>query len=148
MGLRFTIHRTDNQTMAGQPTKYKPEYCDRIVEIMSEGHSVAGFARELKVARCTIYQWAKDHPEFADALRVATDASLAWWEDRQRNASVGEIPANASVMNFAMRNRFKRDYADNNNVVISGGDSPLEVDHNHTVEFIVPEGYEAPSEGI
>lgn len=80
---------------AGRPTKYSPEIIDKVYEYFgveaytkkvkqvptSSGRvaeieyeracdipSIAGFAAENWVGKSTIYDWAKKHPEFSDAL--------------------------------------------------------------------------------
>lgn len=110
----------------GRPSKYKPEYCDLVVEHMEKGLSFEAFAAVIKVNRDTIYEWEKVHPEFAEAKKNASDANLLFWEklgiDHILNISesFGEgfsksKSLNASVWIFNMKNRFKwRDSTDVN----------------------------------
>lgn len=65
--------------MAGRPTKYTPEMCDRIIEAGKEGQSIAEMAATLDVAIQTVYNWAEEHPAFLDAFTRAQDASEAYW---------------------------------------------------------------------
>lgn len=91
----------------GRPTKYRPEYAEQAIrQIGDEGQSITQFARNLRVARQTIYQWAEDHPEFYDALTCARDWSEAYWEDRMREFMTSR-DANAPLIKLYLANRFK-----------------------------------------
>lgn len=84
--------------MAGQPTKYKSEYCEEIIEFFSldpweqkivesiskQGEKVsivtnvpcqlptmAKFAVDRDVCRETVCEWQRVHPEFSDAVKKA-----------------------------------------------------------------------------
>lgn len=61
----------------GRPTKYNEDMLDKALDylenFMSYGDAVpshAGLACELNVNKQTIYNWAKDHPEFFDTLEA------------------------------------------------------------------------------
>ena len=55
----------------GRPTKFKPEYCEAIVEFMGQGYSKTAFAGSIGVSRDTILEWAKGYPEFSGAARAS-----------------------------------------------------------------------------
>lgn len=77
----------------GRPTTYKPEYCELIIkhfdkepftssydEASGKTHrnaillpTLTNFARSIGVARSSIYEWAKEHPEFSDAIKIAQE---------------------------------------------------------------------------
>lgn len=84
----------------GQPTKYKPEYCQQLIDYFSidptkitEDETVSsadgdkliarrmpqrmpwleGFARKIGVHRNTLRDWCDLHPEFAEAYETAKD---------------------------------------------------------------------------
>jgi len=71
----------------GRPSSYKPEYCQQMLEFFDRYYtqkkngkteavdfpSVAGFARKIKVAKSTLYEWAKHHPEFSNVLSQCKD---------------------------------------------------------------------------
>lgn len=54
----------------GRPSKYKPEYCEQLIEHMSNGYSFESFAADLSVSKDTLYEWSKVYPEFSDAHAV------------------------------------------------------------------------------
>lgn len=91
----------------GRPTKYKPEYPQVALEyIGTQGKSIVQLARHLEVSRDTIYQWAKDHQDFSDALSQARDWSEAYWEEK----FVGFMTdrnTNAPLVKLYFANRFK-----------------------------------------
>jgi hypothetical protein len=74
----------------GRPTKYKPEYCERLVAYFKRSPyrevtlangstqnvpnvfpTMARFADELDVARDTLIEWAAVHPDFSEAYKRA-----------------------------------------------------------------------------
>lgn len=105
----------------GQPTKYKPEYCEAVLEMGKEGYSKAEMALELGHPYSTIDNWTKAHPEFLEAIKMAVEISQGWWERKGRQMAVGEIEGgNPTTYIFNMKNRFREDWRDKH-----------EVDHNN-----------------
>lgn len=92
---------------AGQPTKYRPEYCEEIVEWMAKGKSLTSFAVKIKVTRETVYEWGRVHPEFSDALEKARSSRLSHFEDIGYAGMMGEIKGfNPTVWIFSMKAYF------------------------------------------
>ncbi len=77
----------------GRPTLYKPEYCQMLVDHMEQGLSFESFGAICNASRATLYNWAKEHPEFLDAQEVGKRKLLYFWELVARNVSMGVIPA-------------------------------------------------------
>ena len=65
---------------AGAPSKYKPEYCQAVIDDMSQGYSLTAFAGGIGVDRRTITEWCDVHPEFSLAVTRAKAARLRNWE--------------------------------------------------------------------
>ncbi len=107
---------------AGQPTKYKPEYCEMLIDHMSQGLSFESFAGKVRVDRDTIYAWVEANPQFSDAKKVGTQLGLLFWEQLGNSGAAGNLPGfNAASFCFNMKNRYKwRDRQD-----ITSGDKPL-----------------------
>jgi transposase len=82
------------------PSKFKPEYCQRIVSFMAKGFSLTAFAGEIGVARETIYAWENNHAEFGDAVKRARAARVLYWEKRLIKAERAE----ATPIIFALKN--------------------------------------------
>lgn len=130
-----------------RPTKFKPEYCELVINTMAEGKSLAAAAAQLRVARSTFYEWAKNHPEMAEAVAIGKDLSLAYWEQLAHDTATGESNGNASVLNFQMKNRFRNDYTDSQDLRLSGGEDPIKSESMHTIQFVLPDGAQADSPG-
>lgn len=63
----------DTQAAAkvGRPSKYKPVYCDEVINTMATGLSLTAFAGDIGVSRETVNNWQHEHPEFLDAVKTA-----------------------------------------------------------------------------
>ena len=113
----------------GRPSKYKPEYCERIVEMARQtGAGPAEYAAEFDVDRVTMYDWAKAHPEFSTALSRAKVQEQAWWERAGRSGMVAER-FNALVWKTSVQARFRDDYTERTQTEVSGRNGgPVQVE--------------------
>lgn len=89
----------------GRPSKYDPEFCDKVIELMYEGHSITEVAYLLKVAKSTIYEWADKHEEFSNAIKKGVDFSEGWWMLEGKNA-LRDKDFSATLFYMNMKNRF------------------------------------------
>lgn len=90
----------------GRPTKYKKEYCDRLIEHMKLGMSYESFAAELRVTRDCLYKWEKSHPDFLYAKKIGKELMLSYFEKMGIHAMSGKIKNfNASTYIFTMKNK-------------------------------------------
>ena len=97
----------------GRPTKYRPEFCDIVIDCGKEGKGRAEIAAALGISRETLNQWAKSKSLFSDALKRAYDEALAWWEGQGREATFGKHEGyNSTSYIFQMKNRFKDEWRD------------------------------------
>ena len=53
----------------GRPTKYKPEYCQMLIEHMAEGYPFETFAALIGTHRATLYNWVDSNVDFFDARK-------------------------------------------------------------------------------
>ena len=90
---------------AGRPTKYKKEYCRRIVDAMSQGKSVLQFCAEQGVSKSSVYLWAQQHNEFSDALSRGKELGEAYWEGELQKMMYSR-EANAPLVKLYFANRF------------------------------------------
>lgn len=93
----------------GRPTKYNPEYCEQIVEFMSQGASQVEFAAYIGVAKQTIHEWTQVHPEFSAARDMAMAKCEAWWAKKGREHLINIYQGdnlNTSNYQFHMKARF------------------------------------------
>ena len=88
----------------GRPTKYKSEYCEKVVELMSKGMSKNEVAANLGVDQVTLYNWADKHIPFFKAIKRGEQLSLAWWESEGRR-SLREKEFNHVLWYMNMKNR-------------------------------------------
>jgi transposase len=70
----------------GRPSLYKPEYCDRVIELGEQGCWLNEMAADLDVDRVTLLDWENAHEEFATALARAKVKANAWFEAKGRNS--------------------------------------------------------------
>lgn len=102
---------------AGQPTKYRPEYCDMLLTHMEDGLSFEAFAATLRVSKQTLYRWIDAHAEFSDAKKIGDMLSLKYWEKVGKDGLYNETikgddgltvtkSINATIWIFNMKNRF------------------------------------------
>lgn len=93
----------------GRPTKYKPEYCQMVVDHMAEGASLTSFAAEIDVARSTINEWIDANPDFSEAVKRAKAKCAAWWERVGRSGAQGG-DVNPTLVIFGLKNMAADDW--------------------------------------
>lgn len=102
---------------AGRPSLYKPEYCQQLLDHMTNGLSFEAFAGVIGVTRGTLYNWVEEHEDFAEAKAVALEKARLFWEklgiDNALNVSESwhmggskSKSLNATIWIFNMKNRF------------------------------------------
>lgn len=89
---------------AGRPSSYRVEFCQRIVELMSEGRSLDGCAAILGVNPDSLYTWQKLHNQFSEAVKAGRAAAITFWETRLLDIAQGGS-GNAQAIQWALRNR-------------------------------------------
>lgn len=106
----------------GRPSSYKPEYCERIVELGKQGMSVVEMACEIGVSRATLEtNWPAAHPEFLEAFTRAREESQAWWEKAGRVGMAGKN-IDAAIWSRSMAARFPNDWRETKRNEHSGPD--------------------------
>ena len=88
-------------------TKYKPEYCLKVIELMSQGASKQELLLEMdsRPTLLTLSYWAREHPEFKKALDIGQALSEAWWM-REGRRNIYNKDFNAVLYMMQMMNRF------------------------------------------
>lgn len=116
---------------AGRPSKYDPKFCQKIIEVGEAGGSKTEMASACGVLLETMNSWVDVHEAFANAMKIAVQASQTWWEEKGRQATFGGQPGfNATSFIFQMKNRFGHDYQDVHKV-----DAQQTINHNHTLKI-------------
>ena len=115
----------------GQPTKYKEEYCEKLIQHMKHGYSFESFAATIDVHRDTLYEWCKVHESFSDAKKIAKDKSLLFFEQVGIAGMTGKLKGfNVAAWIYTLKNRHSDLYTDN--IALTSGDKPFVL--NYTVE--------------
>lgn len=116
----------------GRPSKYDPVYCQLLVDHMTQGLSLESFAAVIDVSRETLYEWQRVHPEFSDTVKAAKDKCLIFWERQgieglystteydEKGKPSSSKSINASVWIFNMKNRFRDQWHDKQQIEHSG----------------------------
>lgn len=91
----------------GRPTKYREEYCQKLIDHMAGGFSYESFGAVIDCAEQTYRNWEEKHPEFLEAKKVAFDKSRLFWEKIGMDLAQGKLPGgNSTAWIFNMKNRF------------------------------------------
>jgi len=117
----------------GRPTKYRPAFCDKIIEAGKIGCSRARFAVLCGISIDTLYQWAKEIPELSEALTLASAYSQDWWEEQGRKGAWDDKESGHylnSSYTKQMAARFPKDWRENKQLELSG-----EIKTETTVKF-------------
>jgi hypothetical protein len=98
---RVMAHKQPRYESRGQPTKYKPEYCEALIDYMAKGFTLTAFAGSIRVSRETVYAWMSEHSDFSDAATRGKAAASNAWEARMMEA---KRSAEAATSIFALKN--------------------------------------------
>jgi hypothetical protein len=67
----------------GQPTKYKPELCEQLIQTAETSHlhnfSIAGFCQQIGISDRLYYTFTSKYPEFREAHQRAMTIMKARW---------------------------------------------------------------------
>lgn len=93
--------------------KFKPEYCEKLIEMGKQGKSRSQFCSAISICQDTFYGWLKMFKEFHQAYQLFKIHSRAWWEQQgQENliqvydAEGGGIKFDTSMWKFTVGGRF------------------------------------------
>lgn len=103
---------------AGRPTKYTPEIGQHLLDLMAQGFSITAAAGSLKISRETVYAWAKEKPEFSDALKSGRAARVYKLEQDLLSADAGPVVTSRI---FALKNADAHEWREKQEVEHSGG---------------------------
>jgi len=125
----------DTPKKIGRPSKYDPALCDKVVELGRQGKSVEQISSALGFHYKTLLYWSETHPEFLEAMELAKQYEMAYWEDLASQYIV-EAPQsaklNTGLWSRSMAARFPAKYRENSKVEVTGkNDKPIQVDVLH-----------------
>lgn len=108
----------------GRPSKYDPAYCEQVLSYMGQGYSLTAFAGSIRVARDTVYEWEREHPDFSDAVKAARGARVATLEEGLLKSD--QLSPQVTARIFALKNACPDEWRDKHE--ISGPDGgPIQV---------------------
>lgn len=89
----------------GAPTKYKPEYIQKLIDFLAQGYPFEAFAGEINVNPDTVYEWAKVHKDFSDAKKMGRSKGLKAFCDIGKAGTLGKVKNfNATPWVFMLKN--------------------------------------------
>ena len=86
-------------------TKYNPEMCKKVIELMREGASLCEVAAKLEICEDEIHEWKEQISEFSEALKKGKLLSQVWWE-KQGRLNLTNKNFNYTLWYANMKNRF------------------------------------------
>ena len=105
--------------------KYNRQYCEKYIELASQGLQEEEIGYQLKLDPRLFAQWANNYKEFAEAREIGRKYREAYYHAAYRKGMFGDIKINAPLMIFKAKNVLgMRDRIEN---IVSGGDSPLKI---------------------
>lgn len=99
----------------GPKEKYKPEFCNNIADVASQGGHIPAMMLSIGVkSKDTWYRWQREHSEFKEAVEYAELISQAYYEKLGLDACKGLIPNfSASTYAIIVNNKFSKEYKRN-----------------------------------
>ena len=114
---------------------FKPEMCDRMIELGKEGASQKMMFADLGINKSVAETWKKNHEEFADALATAVTHSQAYWE-REILANVNNKAFNSRLAEIALRGQFQEDYRETRDTKVDAK-VEVKVDFNKEIANLI-----------
>ena len=132
---------TTEKRPVGRPSLYDAKYCEEVVALGKLGKSSEAIGAILGVGTATLYRWRDEFPEFREALELAKEFELHWWEDIAQTHMIENKESdkiNASIWSRSMAARFPKKYRESVKQEITGADgAPLL--SGIQVSFVKPE---------
>lgn len=118
----------------GRPSGYKPEYCDKVIEMGKNGASKVDIADALDTTVRTLYNWMEANPDFLHAMERAEQKAEIWWAEQGKKA-LWTPGFNTAAWSRAMSARFPKTWRENKNVELSGKENgaPISMDVTTTL---------------
>lgn len=106
---------------SGRDTKYKPEFCEEVMELGRLGYSKTQIAAHFVVCRGTLDNWASTHEDFLTALaRSEVLAEAYWTEYGMSRLATKEFQGPTWVK--TMQARFRQNWTENKTLALTGAD--------------------------
>lgn len=89
----------------GRPTKYKPEYCEQLIEHMAAGNSFWSFAGKVRVSFETLDNWTKQNEDFMEAKKVGLGLLLTFDENLAKAGTAGLLERRAKTVRRTIKHK-------------------------------------------
>ena len=113
---------------AGRHSTYQSYRCRELLEHMRTGMSRLEAAHKMGLWDGTLKKWARDFPEFAEAMERGRELEEAWWREKGR-ANVDNNKFNHGLYIYMTANKFGWSRTDKLQIQQSG---ELKHEHTHT----------------
>ncbi len=80
-GQTTTVYK-DYEKPFGRPTTYTPKRADELLEIMRQGYSISATAVKMDIDPAKLYDWVKQHKDFAKAFARGKELQKLFYEDK------------------------------------------------------------------
>lgn len=90
------------QTKVGRPSKYKKEYCQKIIESGKRGETLVHFACDIGVSKDTINEWATKHEDFSDALKLCKQHNEKYWLNLAASRAEGKHQGSDTIIRYML----------------------------------------------
>lgn len=79
----------------GRPPKYDKNFHPQdFIEQSKKGKSKTVIAASWDISRETLYEWARTHQDFSDAVKKGNGYLHAWWEELGTKAMLNQLTVN------------------------------------------------------
>lgn len=116
-------------------SKFKPEMCERMIEMGKQGASQKMIWSDLGISKNTAESLKKNTPEFAEALDMALVHAQAFWE-RELLANVDNKGYNSRLAEIALRGQFQQDYRETRDTKVDLK-AEVKIDFNKEVQDLI-----------
>ena len=115
----------ENPEPGGRPTKYKPEFCEQIIELGKQGKLPVQVAVAFGVSKSTLHNWLDQFPEFLDAFTEYKAICEDWFVNLNIEHATEDRAGNAGSAKFLLMAAFDgwREKTDAKTDVTSKGDA-------------------------
>lgn len=121
--------------MAQKKYVFKPEMCDKLIELGQSGASQKMMFSALGISSSAAQRFKKDHPAFAEALDRAVTESQAYWE-RLILENVSNKNFNSRLVEIALRGQFGETYREDRGTKVDVN-AKLEVDFGSAINDLI-----------
>ena len=87
-----------------KPKKYKPEFCQMLLDHSKQGLSFEAFCAKIGVSRQTLKNWAEKYPEFGEAKEIALSNRIELAERTLWLITTGKLKGNVTGAIFILKN--------------------------------------------